>query len=69
MKLFKKEYKKYLIYKELLTIAMAGEVAFSLFLILCINTIKDFNLGYKVGVFAIVLLISWIIVKVFKYRL
>lgn len=64
MELFKKEYKKYLIYKELLTIAMAGEVAFALFLILCINTIKDFNLVYKVGVFAILLLISWVIVKV-----
>lgn len=64
MELFKKEYKKYLIYKELLTIAMASEVAFLLFLILCINTIKDFILGYKVGVFAILLLISWLIVKI-----
>lgn len=64
MERFKQEYKKYLLYKELLTIAMAGEVAFSLFLILCINTIKDFNLGYKIGVFAILLLISWVIVKV-----
>lgn len=64
MKCFKKEYKKYLLYKELLTITMVGEVAYIIFLILCINIIQNFNLYYKLGAFAILLLISWIIVKI-----
>lgn len=54
----------YLIYKELLTIAMAGELTVIIFLALCINTITAFNLYYKLGTFAILLLISWIVVKI-----
>lgn len=64
MEQFKKDYKKYLIYKELLTIAIAGELAFIIFLALCIKTIIAFNLYYKLGTFAILLLISWIVVKI-----
>lgn len=64
MEQFKKDYKKYLLYKELLTIVISSEVAYIIFLTLSIKTITTFNLYYKLGTFAILLLISWIIVKI-----
>ena len=64
MERFKKEYKKYFLYKELLTGVMAGEIAFLLFEILCITFISKFNISYKICVFAFLYPISWIIFKI-----